>query len=56
MLPDGSDLVAEEMNDWMDLNGMEFYIHYKRDTMYLSVIKCLPTLGQDNICYVIGLC
>ena len=28
MLPDGSDLVAEEMNDWMDLNGMEFYIHY----------------------------
>ena len=28
MLPDGSDLVAEEMNKWMDLNGMEFYIHY----------------------------
>ena len=29
MLPDGSDLVAEEMNEWMDLNGMEFYIHYR---------------------------
>ena len=29
MLSDGSDLVAEEMNDWMDLDGMEFYIHYK---------------------------
>ena len=28
MLPDGSDLVVEEMNDWMDLNGMEFYFHY----------------------------
>ena len=29
MLPDGPDLVAEEMNDWMDLNGMGFSIHYK---------------------------
>ena len=34
MLPDGSDLVAEEMNAWIDLNGMEFYIHYTKLMCY----------------------
>ena len=28
MFPDCSDLVAEEMNDWMDLNKMRFTIPY----------------------------
>ena len=33
MLPDGPNLVAEEMNYWMDLNGMWFTIPYTSVTL-----------------------
>ena len=45
MLPDGSDLVAEEMNEWMDLNGMEFYIHY-----IFKTVKCYLLYKAESLC------